>query len=326
MSLTTLQALGLFLLLLCWCTAGTHEFCGQVLCNLRAQSLSIEAKQQLLPSQMRTKGTHMHTRAPHMHTRASQMHTRAPHMNTRAPHMHTTASGLLWCLQTSFKRAAPTSAPDTGGNGCPEAAEVIDWDNVKPDDKTLVFQVSLLPAARLPTHALQSPYWFCTVIPSHGAFDQAFFDCARPAPALLHPPPPCPPRPSPAPILFSQSLVEPMYSNFGLFLAWAMSPPFMIWSILTQSFCVYLPIQVGLHELKLHTAHLTCMLGSPDMHAELNTSNPHQQLLSAHIVTWKALASLVATLFATIAGFTLTPLVLHSFSIHKPGGGVGLVS
>ena len=52
-------------------------------------------------------------------------------------------------LQTSFKRAAPTSLPDSPGNACPEAAEAIDWDNVKPDDKTLVFQVRScrLPAA-----------------------------------------------------------------------------------------------------------------------------------------------------------------------------------
>ena len=53
---------------------------------------------------------------------------------------------MLECLQTSFKRAAPTSASDCGGNGCSEAAEFIDWDNVKPDDKTLVFQVSLFGA------------------------------------------------------------------------------------------------------------------------------------------------------------------------------------
>lgn len=52
---------------------------------------------------------------------------------------------LLWRVQTAFKRSAPTSAPDTGGNGgCPEAAEVIVWDSVKPDDKILVFQVSLV--------------------------------------------------------------------------------------------------------------------------------------------------------------------------------------
>ena len=48
-------------------------------------------------------------------------------------------------LQTAFKRSAPTSAPDTGGSGgCLDAADVIDWDSVKPDDKTPVFQVSLL--------------------------------------------------------------------------------------------------------------------------------------------------------------------------------------
>ncbi|KAL3144954.1 putative 3',5'-cyclic phosphodiesterase pde-3 [Trebouxia sp. C0010 RCD-2024] len=50
---------------------------------------------------------------------------------------------ILSRFQTAFKRAAPTSATDSGVSACPEAADVTDWDNVKPDDKTLVFQMLL---------------------------------------------------------------------------------------------------------------------------------------------------------------------------------------
>ena len=98
------------------------------------------------------------------------------------PQTLTKASGLVWYLQTSFKRAAPTSAPDSGGNGCPEAAEVIDWDSVKPDDKTLVFQVSLLQTPRHPpAYKSQSEADTGFALSFPGAFHQYPFVllCAR---------------------------------------------------------------------------------------------------------------------------------------------------
>lgn len=70
------------------------------------------------------------------------------HTQTKNQTHHIT-SCVLCCVQTAFKRAAPTSLSDSGVTACPEATDSIDWDNVKPDDKTLVFQVSCqnLPTA-----------------------------------------------------------------------------------------------------------------------------------------------------------------------------------
>ena len=68
-------------------------------------------------------------------------------------------------LQTSFKRAAPTSLPNSAGNACPEAAEAVDWDNVKPDDKTLVFQVrSLRLPAAWPQTGLVAGIVLCSLV------------------------------------------------------------------------------------------------------------------------------------------------------------------
>lgn len=63
------------------------------------------------------------------------------------------------CMQTAFKRSSPTSATDTasaneGGetrrkdrsvSGEAPSTDGIDWDSVKPDDKSLVFQVCNIP-------------------------------------------------------------------------------------------------------------------------------------------------------------------------------------